>query len=104
MALKREIRGCQKSKDTGRCHRARFEFWRDKVLILSKCQYWTLIGIVKPTGPSQGKIANNSVRVSDDFLRAVKGDATWDLIRRVDGSIAKSCARPVIIWHQNRTG
>ena len=37
-----------------------------------------------------GQNANNSVRISDDFLRAVETDDTWDLIRRTDGAVAKS--------------
>ena len=46
-----------------------------------------------------GQNANNSVRVSDAFLKAVKDDETWDLIRRTDGSIAKS-VRARDLWHQ----
>lgn len=34
--------------------------------------------------------ANNSVRVSDDFLRAVEADGDWNLISRVDGHITKT--------------
>ena len=37
-----------------------------------------------------GQNANNSVRVSDDFLRAVEKDEKWDLINRVDGRVASS--------------
>ncbi|MGB0906539.1 MAG: vitamin B12-dependent ribonucleotide reductase [Maricaulaceae bacterium] len=37
-----------------------------------------------------GQNANNSVRVSDAFLKAVKNDESWDLIRRTDGAVAKS--------------
>jgi len=37
-----------------------------------------------------GQNSNNSVRVSDDFLRAVEQDRDWTLIRRVDGKIAKT--------------
>ncbi len=37
-----------------------------------------------------GQNANNSVRVSDAFLKAVENDETWDLLRRVDGAVAKS--------------
>jgi len=37
-----------------------------------------------------GQNANNSVRVTDDFLKAVAKDESWDLVRRVDGAIAKS--------------
>ncbi|HQU67734.1 MAG TPA: vitamin B12-dependent ribonucleotide reductase [Albidovulum sp.] len=37
-----------------------------------------------------GQNSNNSVRVTDAFLKAVKDDADWELIRRTDGKIAKS--------------
>jgi ribonucleoside-diphosphate reductase alpha chain len=34
--------------------------------------------------------ANNSVRVSDDFMEACRDDADWDLIARTDGSVIKT--------------
>lgn len=37
-----------------------------------------------------GQNANNSVRIPDSFLKAVAKDENWDLVRRVDGAIAKS--------------
>ncbi len=37
-----------------------------------------------------GQNSNNSVRVTDDFLRAVETDGEWNLIRRTDGEIAKT--------------
>jgi len=37
-----------------------------------------------------GQNSNNSVRVTDSFLKAVKDDADWALIRRTDGKVAKS--------------
>ena len=37
-----------------------------------------------------GQNSNNSVRVTDDFLRAVETDGNWDLIRRTDGKIHKT--------------
>lgn len=37
-----------------------------------------------------GQNANNSVRVTDAFIRAVSNDEHWDLIRRVDGAVAKN--------------
>ena len=62
-----------------------------------------------------GQNSNNSVRVTDAFLKAVKDDADWELIRRTDGQIAKtikardlweqighaawSCADPGIQFH-----
>lgn len=37
-----------------------------------------------------GQNANNTVRLPDSFMQAVRDDATWDLIRRTDGSVAKN--------------
>ncbi|WP_146592005.1 vitamin B12-dependent ribonucleotide reductase [Puniceibacterium confluentis] len=37
-----------------------------------------------------GQNSNNSIRVTDAFLRAVKNDGDWELIRRTDGSVAKT--------------
>ena len=37
-----------------------------------------------------GQNSNNSVRVTDAFLQAVKADADWALIRRTDGKTAKT--------------
>ncbi len=37
-----------------------------------------------------GQNSNNSVRVGDDFLRAVEQDKSWNLTRRTDGKVAKS--------------
>ncbi|MFY0679892.1 MAG: vitamin B12-dependent ribonucleotide reductase [Thalassovita sp.] len=36
-----------------------------------------------------GQNSNNSVRVTDAFLKAVKDDADWELLRRTDGEAAK---------------
>ncbi len=62
-----------------------------------------------------GQNSNNSIRVTDDFLRAVEADGDWDLIRRTDKKVAKtvkardlweqvgnaawSCADPGIQYH-----
>ncbi len=62
-----------------------------------------------------GQNSNNSIRVTDAFLKAVKDDADWDLINRTDGKVAKtirardlwedvghaawSCADPGIQYH-----
>jgi ribonucleoside-diphosphate reductase alpha chain len=37
-----------------------------------------------------GQNSNNSVRVTDEFLRSVEADGTWDLLGRKDGKVAKS--------------
>ncbi len=62
-----------------------------------------------------GQNANNSIRVTDEFLKAAQQGKDWDLIRRTDGKIAKtisasnlwdqiahaawSCADPGIQYH-----
>ncbi|MBT8415063.1 MAG: vitamin B12-dependent ribonucleotide reductase, partial [Boseongicola sp.] len=46
-----------------------------------------------------GQNSNNSIRVSDAFLKAVKDDADWELVRRKDGEVAKTIkARD--LWEQ----
>ena len=37
-----------------------------------------------------GQNSNNSIRVTDAFLKAVEDDADWDLINRKDGKVAKT--------------
>ncbi len=37
-----------------------------------------------------GQNSNNTVRVTNAFLEAVRNDADWELIRRTDGSVAKT--------------
>ncbi|WP_137700623.1 vitamin B12-dependent ribonucleotide reductase [Marimonas lutisalis] len=46
-----------------------------------------------------GQNSNNSIRVTDAFLKAVENDEDWELIRRTDGSVAKTIkARD--LWEQ----
>ncbi|SFB79598.1 vitamin B12-dependent ribonucleotide reductase [Tropicimonas isoalkanivorans] len=46
-----------------------------------------------------GQNSNNSVRVTDAFLQAVRDDADWELLRRTDGKVAKTIkARD--LWEQ----
>ncbi|RMH45375.1 MAG: vitamin B12-dependent ribonucleotide reductase, partial [Alphaproteobacteria bacterium] len=46
-----------------------------------------------------GQNSNNSVRVTDAFLKAVREDAEWELLRRTDGSVAKR-VRARDLWQQ----
>ena len=46
-----------------------------------------------------GQNSNNSVRVTDAFLDAVRADADWELIRRTDGKVAKT-VKAREIWDQ----
>jgi ribonucleoside-diphosphate reductase alpha chain len=46
-----------------------------------------------------GQNANNSVRVSDEFMQAVERDGDWDLLSRVGGHTART-VKARHIWHQ----
>ncbi len=41
-------------------------------------------------GTVSGQNSNNSIRVTDAFLEAARGDKPWNLLNRVDGSVAKT--------------
>ena len=46
-----------------------------------------------------GQNANNTVRVTNDFVKAVEDDADWNLTRRTDGSIHKT-VKARDLWRQ----
>ena len=46
-----------------------------------------------------GQNSNNSVRVTNDFLAAVKDDTEWDLVNRKNGKVAKT-VRACDLWDQ----
>lgn len=46
-----------------------------------------------------GQNSNNSVRVTDAFLRAVREDQPWELVRRTDGKVAKTVSAREL-WSQ----
>jgi ribonucleoside-diphosphate reductase alpha chain len=46
-----------------------------------------------------GQNSNNSIRVTDAFLKAVENDEMWDLVNRKDGEVTKSI-RARDLWEQ----
>ncbi|MFO1107050.1 MAG: vitamin B12-dependent ribonucleotide reductase [Amaricoccus sp.] len=46
-----------------------------------------------------GQNSNNSVRVTDAFLKAVREDGTWNLTRRTDGKVTKT-VKARDLWEQ----
>ncbi|WP_136442512.1 vitamin B12-dependent ribonucleotide reductase [Pacificoceanicola onchidii] len=46
-----------------------------------------------------GQNSNNSIRVTDAFLKAVKEDQPWELVRRTDGEVAKTVSAKEL-WDQ----
>ena len=46
-----------------------------------------------------GQNANNSIRVTDDFLKAAQEGKDWDLIRRTDGKVARTISASAL-WDQ----
>ncbi|MFK7868317.1 MAG: vitamin B12-dependent ribonucleotide reductase [Roseobacter sp.] len=46
-----------------------------------------------------GQNSNNSIRVTNAFLKAVEDDANWDLINRVDGAVTKT-VKARDLWEQ----
>ena len=46
-----------------------------------------------------GQNANNSVRVTNDFIKAVDEDRNWNLIRRTDGKIHRT-VKARDLWHK----
>jgi ribonucleoside-diphosphate reductase alpha chain len=46
-----------------------------------------------------GQNANNSVRITNEFIKAVEEDADWDLIRRTDGKVHKT-VKARDLWHK----
>ena len=46
-----------------------------------------------------GQNSNNSVRLSNDFMRAARDGSSWDLINRTDGEVSRTLEADNL-WHQ----
>ena len=88
-ALKREIQAAKKAQLP--------ENYIKRVIQLARQGYTSIdFPVYTPDWDSEayltvsGQNSNNSVRVNDNFLKAVESDGDWKLIRRTDGGVYKT--------------
>jgi ribonucleoside-diphosphate reductase alpha chain len=97
-ALKREVRAARKSKVPDNLVRRVIQFARQGYTSIQFPTYdtdWDSEAYRTVSGQN----SNNSVRVTDTFLRAVERDEDWQLTFRKDGAVAKTLkARD--LWEQ----
>ncbi len=87
--LKTAVLGARKSMIPENCVQRAIEFAKQgyrEVTIPTYDTDWDSEAYLTVSGQN----SNNTVRVTDEFLRAVEKDGDWDLIRRTDGEVAKS--------------
>ncbi|TCT07711.1 vitamin B12-dependent ribonucleotide reductase [Aquabacter spiritensis] len=88
-ALKREIKAARKAGVADAALRRVIQYGRQGYTDIDVAIYdtdWDGEAYLTVAGQN----SNNSVRVTDDFLRAVEADADWNLIRRIDGKVHKT--------------
>ncbi len=88
-ALKREVRAARKAKVPDNAVRRVIQFARQGYTSIHFPTYdtdWDSEAYRTVSGQN----SNNSVRVTDDFLRAVEADGTWNLTYRKTGAVAKT--------------
>ena len=88
-ALKREIRAARKACVPDNTTQRVIQFARQGYQSIDFQIYdtdWDAEAYLTVSGQN----SNNTVRVSDEFLRAVEDGADWDLIRRTDGKVAET--------------
>ncbi len=87
-ALKREIRAARRNEVPDNYIKRVIQFARQGYKDISFDTYdtdWDSEAYLTVSGQN----SNNTVRVTDEFLRAVEADGDWTLIRRLDGKPAK---------------
>ncbi|WP_319529151.1 vitamin B12-dependent ribonucleotide reductase [uncultured Cohaesibacter sp.] len=97
-ALKREIRAAKKSQVPENYIRRVIQFAKQGFKDLKFETYntdWDSGAYLTVSGQN----SNNSVRVTDDFLNAVKEDRDWNLIGRIKGDIRKT-VKARDLWDQ----
>ena len=88
-ALKREIKLARKSMVPDNCIKRVIQFARQGYKDINFPVYdtdWDSEAYLTVAGQN----SNNSVRVTDDFLKAVQSDGKWDLTYRKTGKVAKT--------------
>jgi len=88
-ALKREIRAAKKNAVPENYIKRVIQFARQGYTSIEFKTYdtdWDSEAYLTVSGQN----SNNSVSLKDDFLRAVENDGDWNLIRRIDGKVART--------------
>jgi ribonucleoside-diphosphate reductase alpha chain len=97
-ALKREIIAARKAQVPENCIQRVIQFARQGYTDIEFQSYdtdWDGEAYLTVSGQN----SNNTVRVGDEFLRAVEQDLDWNLIRRTDGKVSKTL-RARELWEQ----
>ncbi|MGQ0485387.1 MAG: vitamin B12-dependent ribonucleotide reductase, partial [Hyphomicrobiales bacterium] len=97
-ALKREVRAARKAKVPDNSIRRVIQFARQGYTSIQFPTYdtdWDSEAYRTVSGQN----SNNSVRVTDDFLRAVEADGDWTLTFRKNGAVAKT-VKARGLWEQ----
>ncbi|MBC8339368.1 MAG: vitamin B12-dependent ribonucleotide reductase [Rhodospirillales bacterium] len=97
-ALKKAIIGCRQAMIPENCVLRVIQFAQQGYTEIDFPEYdtdWDSEAYLTVSGQN----SNNTIRVTDDFIRAVQDDADWNLTRRTDGEVSRTVqARD--LWEQ----